>query len=185
MKITVGHHEVSLIDEKMYSVNSTDNVRSYKTKLCRNREYHHACAHGVFVGDIESPQASTILLGVGGATGIHKDSIAYCDGVCFIVAGDSVFAIQLPSLELLWCRKVDFATCFGIYMVEEKNCLISWGEVDVCRLSTDGEIEWTASGADIFTEGFELDKEQIEITDFNNDIYKIDIETGKIIKLGK
>ncbi|TQV72918.1 hypothetical protein FLL45_15750 [Aliikangiella marina] len=185
MKKVFEGYELTLVEEKTYSTNSTDNIRSYKTELCRNSEYRHTCAHGVFVGDIESPQASTILLGVGGATGIHEDSIAYHDSICFIAAGDSVFALQLPSLELLWCRKVDFATCFGIYWVKEKNCLISWGEVDVRRLTKDGDIEWAASGSDIFTEGFELDKDQIEITDFNNDVYKIEIETGKNLKLAK
>ena len=180
MNALINNYKITLIDEPTYSKGSTDNIRSFKTELCRNDEYRQASAHGVIVGDLKSPEASVILLGVGGATGIHNDSIAHSGNLCFIAAGDAVFSLKVPSLELQWCRKVDFATCFGIYWIESENCLITWGEVDVCRLTASGEIVWTASGADIFTERFKIHDSYIELTDFNNNKYKIDIQNGEI-----
>ena len=180
MDALINNYKVTIIDEPTYSKGSADNIRSYKTELCRNDKYRHASAHGVIVGDLESPEASAILLGVGGATGIHIDSMAHNGNICFIAVGDALFSLKVPSLELQWCQKVDFATCFGVYWIESENCLITWGEVEVCRLTASGEIVWTASGADIFTEGFEIQNGHIELTDFNNDKYQVDIRTGKI-----
>jgi hypothetical protein len=183
MNTLINKYKVTLIDEPTYSKGSTDNIRSYNTELCRKDEYRLASAHGVIVGDLESPEASVILLGVGGATGVHNESIAHYGNLCFIAAGDAVFSLKVPSLELKWCKKVDFATCFGVYWIESENCLITWGEVDVCRLTATGEIVWTTSGADKFTEGFKIKKDHIELADFNNDKYKVDIQTGKIKRM--
>jgi hypothetical protein len=81
-------------------------------------------------------------------------------------------------LEIQWFHKVDFVACFGIYYLEEHNCIISHGEVDIVRISLDGIIEWHTIGKDIFTEGFTLHKDYIEAIDFNHDKYRIDIITG-------
>lgn len=180
MKIVINDYQVSLFDEPTYSTNSTDNIRSYNTELCRNDDYQHMSAHGIIVGDTDSPKASVILLGVGGATAIHADSITYYKQLCFVAAGDSVFALNIPTLEKNWIRKVDFATCFGVYWLEVEGCLITWGEVDICRFTSSGEKVWCASGADIFTEGFKIREKYIELTDFNNDKYLINIESGDI-----
>ncbi len=182
MSIQINNYKVSLIDEPSYSQNSMDNARGYKTELCRHGAYRPCCAHGVIVGEIESPETSAIILGTGGVTGVHKNSIAHTENICFVAAGDSVFALEVPSLKMLWCKKVDLSTCFGIFCVEKEECLISWGEVFVCRFSMDGNEVWKTSGADIFTQGFELAGDAIEVMDFNNDKYRINIRNGKIDK---
>ena len=183
MNTVIHNYKITVIDEPTYSKGSVDNIRTYNVELCRDDAWRHSSAHGVIVGDLESPDASVILLGVGGTTVIHSDSIAHNSDVCFIAAGDSVFALKVPSLELQWCQKVDFATCFGVYWIESENCLITWGELDVCRFTDRGENVWCASGADIFTEGIEIHKDHIEVTDFNYDKYEVDIQTGKIKKI--
>ena len=138
-----------------------------------------SCAHGLLTGDMESPDKSVVMLGIGGATGVHIHSLVCTKNSCFIAVGDSVYSIAIPSLELNWCVKVDFATCFGVYLLSEKNCLISWGEVDIKRLCLNGDIAWSYSGADIFTENLEISEDFIEITDFNNQKYVINIESGE------
>jgi len=183
MSIQINNYKVSLIDEPAYNLNSMDTVRDYRSELCSHDAYEPCCAHGVIIGDIKSPKTSTIIIGTGGATGVHKDSIAYTQNICFIAAGDSVFALKVPSLKMLWCKQVDLSTCFGVFWVEKHKCLITWGEVCVCRFSMDGNKVWETSGADIFTQGFELTGDAIEITDFNNDKYRINIRSGKIKKI--
>ena len=183
MTVKINNYKVSLIDEPAYSNHSMDNARLYRSELFRRDAYEPCCAHGVIVGDTESPETSTIILGTGGATGVHKNSMAHTEKICFIAAGDSVFALKVPSLKMLWCKKVDLSTCFGVFWVEKQTCLITWGEVFVCRFSMDGNKVWETSGADIFTQGFELAGDAIEIIDFNNDKYRINIRSGKIEKI--
>ncbi len=175
-----GEYEVSVRDEPTYSRNSTDNVRSYKYEYCRSDEYEHVSAHGVVVGDLESPDSSAILLGVGGATGINENSLTHNGNTLYVAAGDAVFALVLPSLDLKWSKKVDFATCFGVYWLQDKRRLITWGEVNVSCFNEDGAEMWSASGPDIFTEDFEIEGSHIKLTDFNNDIFQINIETGAL-----
>lgn len=43
-----------------------------------------------------------------------------------------------------------------------------------------GTIEWRTSGKDIFTEGFELFSDHIEVIDFNKEKYRIQIDNGLI-----
>ncbi|MFD2232113.1 hypothetical protein [Alkalimarinus sediminis] len=183
MNRIINNCEIAVVNEPTYSRNSSDNVRSYKHEYCRNNDYKHISAHGVIVGDIEHPDSSAIMLGVGGSTGVHEDSVTFNGNTIYVAAGDAIFALDFPSLELKWCRKVDFATCFGVYWLKEYNCLITWGELNVCRLTEEGREAWSASGPDVFTEGFEIDRGTIKITDFNNDIYHVNIETGDIVQL--
>jgi hypothetical protein len=37
---------------------------------------------------------------------------------------------------------------------------------------------WSASGGDIFSEGFRIVDDHIEAIDFNHEVYRIDIATG-------
>jgi hypothetical protein len=178
----IHQYKVSLIDEPAYNQNSLDTVRGYRSELCRPDADESCCAHGVIAGDIISPETSTIILGTGGATGVHENSIAHTENICFIAAGDSVFALEVPSLKMLWCKKVDLSSCFGVFWVEKQGCLITWGEIFVCRFSMDGNKIWKTSGADIFTQRFELAGDAIEVIDFNNDKYRINIRNGKIDK---
>jgi hypothetical protein len=178
MNIFIGEHEIHLINETQYSVNSVDNVRQYRTESCRTDKYQHSCAHGIMVGDIDQPLFKAIFMGVGGVTDVHKNSIASCDETGFLAVGDTVFSISLPTLKVNWFQKVDFATCFGIYWLEKHQCLITWGEVDICRFAADGTKTWSFSGADIFTESFELTEENIILRDFENKEYVISIERG-------
>jgi len=181
MKQVFNGIDVTLINEPHYSINSTDNVRSYEVELCRNIEYRHSSAHGLCVGDLDSLESSVIFLGVGGATGVHQHSLTINDDICYVASGDSIFALKLPTLELNWVKKVDFATCFGVFWVSEFDCLISWGEMDICCLNSRGNKVWTVSGPEIFTEKFELVGGNILVTDFDGVVHRISIDTGLFV----
>ena len=182
MNIFIGKHEIHLLNESQYSLNSSDNVRRYEIENFRTDEYHYSCAHGIVVGDLDHPLYEAIFLGVGGATDVHENSVASYDETAFLAVGDSVFSISLPTLKVNWFKKVDFATCFGVYWLEKYQCLITWGEVDVCRFAADGTKIWSFAGADIFTENFELTEDNIQLRDFENREYVISIERGCSVK---
>ena len=82
-------------------------------------------------------------------------------------------------MQLLWAKQVDTATCFGVYYLPEPGCLISHGELEIARVSLDGDIVWSESGKDIFSEGFRLAGEIVEAVDFNHEVYRFNIATGR------
>ena len=45
-------------------------------------------------------------------------------------------------------------------------------------IATNTKLLWVTSGKDIFTEGFEIFQDYIEAIDFNNEKYRIEIQSG-------
>lgn len=176
-------HELELIDEPLYIPGSADNVRPYSREYkLTDAETRPSSRHGLILREGNTAARSCILLAGGGATGLHGHSAVILDDTCFIAVGDTLSALSLPSLDLLWHRQVDTATCFGVYHSAKHNCLISHGELEIVRLSLTGEVAWCSSGADIFSEGFELHPDSIEAVDFNGTVYRIDLATGESLK---
>jgi hypothetical protein len=174
-----GKYELELIDEPLYSPGSADNVRAYS----RNYNFtdvpdRPSSRHGLVLREGGNFRHSCILLAGRGASGIHEHSVVTIGDACFVAVGDTLCSLELPSLDLLWHRQVDAATCFGIYYSTKYHCLISHGELEIARVSLSGEVVWRFGGADIFSEGFELRADSIEAVDFNRTVYRMNIETG-------
>ncbi len=82
-------------------------------------------------------------------------------------------------LSFCWSLRVDDATSFGVHVSGERNALFSHGELEVCRFSEDGAIVWSASGAEVFSEGFSLFPDHVEAIDFNNRVYRFGYDRGE------
>lgn len=180
MNRVFGNHQVTLRDEPAYSLNSTDNPRGYSHEYFRDDDYHYTSAHGINVSENDKTFSSAIVLGFGGATGIHDNSVAYDGDGIYVAAGDALYSLTLPSLQLNWVIKVDLATCFGVFWLEQRNFLLTWGELEIGCYSKSGRKIWSASGPDIFTEDFELQKDTVKVTDFNGQIFSINLSNGVI-----
>ena len=120
---------------------------------------------------------STAVIGAGGGgTGGHETSYIMENDRILTCCSDSIFCLSLPSLDLLWRTKADWAACFGIYAFQSDY--IIHGELEISRLDEDGLVLWQRSGADIFTtlEGgvFELTEHYIVVEDWQNRLYKFD-----------
>lgn len=114
----------------------------------------------------------------GGCSAVHEHSALEIDDKLYLAVGDSVVCLSLESpRRLLWSVQTDMATCFGIHWAEQQRALISHGELEISRLSTEGVIAWQTSGADIFSEGFRLLSDYVETIDFNGAVYRIDYVT--------
>ncbi|MCU7843566.1 MAG: hypothetical protein KZQ93_06965 [Candidatus Thiodiazotropha sp. (ex Monitilora ramsayi)] len=180
-----GKYKITLRNEPMYTRNSTDNPRSYKHEYCRKEEYQHVSAHGVIAAENENVLSSVVLLGVGGATGVNEHSLAYDGKSLYVAAGDALYSLSLPSLELNWIAKVDFATCFGVFWLQDRNYLLTWGELEIGSYSAAGEKLWGTTGPDIFTEGLVIGNNFAKVTDFNGEVHKINLNNGAIISANK
>lgn len=180
MQISVGEFDIHLVDEPSYTQGSSDNIRSYQREYPTTSKYTSSSNVGVFLGAPDNPVSSTVLLGQGGGTALHCNSWAHNNNLLFICTGDAVFALKIPTLEICWHQQVDFAACFGVYWLESKQCLLTWGEIEIRRLTLQGDTVWIATGKDIFSEGFVIKPQTVEVTDFNNEHYIICIDTGQI-----
>jgi len=136
------------------------------------------CQHGVTIETLDN-QFSIILNGFEGATGIHKNSFVVNQTNIYICVSNTIFCLDLDTLNVIWHTKVDQVTCFGVYLV--KDHLIVHGEISISSISLSGKINWQQSGEDIFTtidgkEDFEIKEELIQVKDFNNKKYKINLQ---------
>ncbi len=180
MKRVIGNYEVIIDDDPLYSRNSTDNHRSYIHEYCRDEKYQHFSAHGIEITQNGESLSSAILLGVGGATGINENSLAF-DGVnLYVTAGDALYSLSIPDLDMKWCVQVDIATCFGVFWLQSRGCLLTWGEIEIGCYSITGNKLWGSSGPEIFTEGIEFQDSIVKVTDFNGDIHEINLNNGEI-----
>lgn len=175
MKFLTIAGELELIDERSYTFKSTDNLRTYPVEINLSGNYGPSSTYGLFL--CEEP---LVVIGAGGgASSLNDHSAIFIDSKIYLAICDRVVCLLLNPITLLWTVEIDPATSFGIYFSPEKRALISHGELTVARFSEDGKIMWSFSGADIFTEGFELLSKHIKVVDFNNVEHFIDYETGK------
>lgn len=184
MKFEIEKYRIELIDESNYKVNSTDNLFQYQQHYVNENKYTPTTQIGVKLYEGENIISNALIRSTGGASGIHQTSQILTNDRITICCSESVFHLSIPTLSLEWITKADDSTCFQIFMYKED--FIIHGELNITRLSSSGEIVWQNSGADIFTtekgeDNFELKNEIIQVRDWNNQLYKFDLE-GKHLK---
>jgi hypothetical protein len=182
MRLDTDRYRIELIDESNYSSNSTDNIFQYKQQHVNEQEYKPRTQIGIKLYEGESLISSAILRSTGGASGIHQTSQIITNDILTIFCAESVFNLSIPKLTLQWLVKADDATCFQIFKFKED--FIIHRELNITRISSEGDILWQNSGADIFTtekgiNDFKIGNQAIEVRDWNNKLYKFDLD-GKI-----
>ncbi|WCT12423.1 hypothetical protein [Mucilaginibacter jinjuensis] len=180
----IFHHpqyEIEVINDENYVLNSKDNLNHYQHILHDPADvYQPSAKHGIRVKENGVETSSVIICASGGATGIFENSYLIKNGVIFICCTDHVYALQIPSLDLIWKNNLDWATCFCIY--EFGDDLIVHGELVISRVTTDGIIKWQFSGRDIFvtpnnkTVPFKIVGNEIILTDWQDYQYRLNAE---------
>jgi hypothetical protein len=170
---------VVLLDDPTYSPGLADNARRYDREYSLAEKCRPVSQYGLVCRQSDGATHSCILLAGGGASRVHDHSAVIVKDAVFVGVGDMLCSLSLPTLDLGWATRVDSATCFGVYYCPQHDCLLSHGEVAIARVSLSGEILWSASGKDIFSEGFRIVGDRIEAIDFNHEVYRIDIGTGR------
>jgi len=185
VRLNSGQFDILLDNVPTYSFGSMDNHRVYSQEYrLDNEPYQPSSLHAVrVISNADKTEVADCILGAaGGASGIHENSAIINGDSLVIAVGPFMVSLHLPDLKLNWKTHTDDATCFGVYHSTTNGCYISHGELDVARVSYAGVIEWTNSGADIFTSSFTVADNQIEAVDWNEDVYVWDIQTGNPVK---
>ena len=153
------------------------NAVTYKLDPARDRR--PTSRHSIEVVDPSGASHACMLTAGGGASAVHEHSALVHDDSVIVAVGPHLCALRLPKLDLDWSVVVDEATCFGVYYSAKHDCYVSHGEIEVARVALDGRVVWSASGKDIFSEGFALHDDYAEVVDFNHETYRIDLATGR------
>ena len=165
---------ISVINEASYRFGSSDNSRHYPIELDLDREYRSSSIHGILVDD----DPMVVFGASGGATAVHDNSLVSVAKFHFLAVGPYVVCFTVNPFSKHWVKKVDDATCFGIYYSPEINSLICHGELSISRLNLDGNIAWSFYGKDIFTGEFTLTSDRAFVQDFNGKNYNINLING-------
>jgi hypothetical protein len=166
--------KIEIINDPTYTFGSADNLRHYGLELDLADGCRPSSVHGVIIDD-----APMVIVGAsGGATGIHANSLLEVADCAYMAVGPYVVCFTPSPFQYHWALEVDSATCFGIYFHERTGALLSHGELEIARFSPSGEIIWSESGADIFSEAFILHDDFVEATDFNGDVYRFKYVDG-------
>jgi len=164
--------------------NTADNEKGcLKHYALDNEDTAPVSKHGIKVYEEQAVTNSCILIAGGGSTCVHRTSSLLSNDQLLVCCGDTIFCLQLPTLELNWRVKADMLTCFQIYPLEDD--FLVHGETEITRVDGAGKTKWCFSGADIFvsnsdTDSFQLLGNSIQLTDFNGRGYKLDFDGNSI-----
>ena len=82
-------------------------------------KYQASSCHRVTVIEGGRDVQACLLMGGGGPSGVHAHSAVCTGDKCYVAVGDSVCALSVPGLDLVWRSRVDWVTCFGVYHLSE------------------------------------------------------------------
>lgn len=177
MKFEIGKYQVEIITESDYNPDSKDNMANYEKEYLTDSDYNLPTKFGIKL--LESGiQLNTAIIGAeGGASGLHETSQIIENNRVLICCSDTVFCLDIPTLNLNWKTKTDEFTSFEIYKID--NGYIIHGELEITRIDNNGKIIWKNGGTDIFvtqdgTDDFRIKDNYIRVTDWENRIYKWD-----------
>lgn len=182
--VVIGQYRIEFYDETDYYAKIDDNVNVYQRTYFQESEYVLPSIVGIMLFQEDICKASCLIGGAGGATIVHSTSMVLNNKQLTICCSDSVFSLALPKLDLEWKTQADSVTCLGIYPLD--GDYVVHGELEITRLSKNGETIWQVGGRDIWTthegiDDFGIHDDYILATDWNHNRYKIDFN-GKIIE---
>jgi hypothetical protein len=175
--LTCDLDKVKIVDEPTYAFDSVDNARRYKFEIPLVSNQRPTSIHGVILND----EPIVVFGAGGGCSTVHEHSGLVLDSKLYLAVGDCIVCFAPLDQRLAWSTKVDSATCFGIYYNAGRHALLSHGELEIARINGAGEILWSSSGADIFSEGFQLEDEYVSAVDFEGREYRFSYDTGSSV----
>lgn len=180
MRINNQRFSVEITDESLHHASSADNLQKYSKEYLLGEDFSNAPRFGIVVKSVEGLENSCFALGNSIGVKPHDNSAVIVGENLFVSIGNLVCCFEIPSLTLQWQKQVDTATSFSVYVSPDKKGVISHGELEITKVSFGGEILWSVSGKDIFSEGFAVFPDHIEVIDFNHERYNIALSDGQI-----
>lgn len=188
VKLNYKNYQIEVINDSTYTINSVDNTNVYDTVFFQGKkdkaEFSPTSKCGIIIKKSDAKIASVIICESGGATAITNKSFIIEDDKVWICVCNKVYCLEIPSLELIWRKEIDFITNFSIHKVQ--NDFIIHGELEIKRITKNGETIWSFGGRDIWVnlEGkpeFNIENDQIHLFDFESNEYILDFNGQTIL----
>lgn len=188
MKLQYKSYEIEIFEEPTYSLNSVDNLRNYDKVFFEGKHqedrFYPTTKNALIIKEFEIEISNAIICEIGGATRISEKSCIIEDDKIWTCICNKMYCLKVPSLELEWCKAIDFVTIFAIHKIE--NDFIVHGELEIKRVTKEGEIVWSFGGRDIWVniEGkteLTIEDNRIRLFDFESNEYLLNFE-GKSIE---
>jgi hypothetical protein len=174
MPINCSIGQIELINEPTYAFGSMDNARRYGFSKHLDSKFGPTSIHGVILNG----EPLAVLGDSGGCSGVHAHSAIVLDGILFLAIGRHVVCLRPAPFEFRWALQTDPTTCFGVHYNVAHHALVSHGELEIARFTEEGSLLWSESGADIFSEGFALGPQFVEVRDFEGRSYRFNYADG-------
>ena len=169
-------YKVSISRDETFTLNSTDNKPYdciFNPSGMRRSDWFKTLSINI---NSDDGQKNIALLG--SPFGSDKD-IAILEGSdLFVLMNTTLNCIDCQNLSVKFCKTIaDFGEYFSIYKYD--NGFVVYGELDIIKLSSVFDIEWSFSGADIFvthdgTHAFSIENDIIHLLDWNGTHYFVD-----------
>jgi hypothetical protein len=183
LKFHINDLTIEIVEDKAYSLNSSDNSNVYNAELLLEEcelqsDYNlYTSKYCVELRRSDEVVRKVIVVGPTGLLTRVSPGSALIDGNSLIlIIGDFVCSLSILNLEMNWKVKTSCITCFKVFHFD--NAFLIHGEVEIVKVSRFGSIEWSFSGRDIFVspEGnseLEIHEDIIYIRDWDNNLYKL------------
>lgn len=171
------------IEQFEIRINKTENTLGYKKEYLFGNKNHIITKLDIKVIEDEIELNNAIIGSEGCGSSIHKTSQIIESDRILICCSNTIFCLDLPTLNLKWKTKVDEITAFEIFKIN--NGYIIHGELVVSRINRNGNILWQNGGAEIFVtpqgkNDFEIVDNFVIVKDWDNKTYKWDLNGNQI-----
>jgi hypothetical protein len=177
-------YEIEVINDEGYVLNSPGNQNHYQHVIHDPKDvYQPSAKYSISVKETGVELSNVIICASGGSTGIDEHTYIIKHDTLIVCCTNHIYALQIPSLNLLWKQNLDQVCCFSIY--EFEGDLLIHGETQVSRITNTGDVKWTFGARDIFVTldekpPIELSDNKIILRDFLGYEYHLDAD-GKLI----
>jgi hypothetical protein len=185
--ISYKNYTIEIANDSHYTLRSTDNINHYKFEYFYGKtdedRHYPSSKHGIRIFENDEEINSCIICEYGGGTGIHTHSAVIKEDALYLCCGDKIYSILLPDLTIIWQKRIDPATCFGIYEIMED--FIVHGELEINRINKNGDIQWRFGARDIFvcpdgSSSFILKEDSILLQDWEGHQYYLDLNGNEL-----
>ena len=187
MTVKYKDYSIDIVDDQTYSTNSADNLSHYNKiyfdgSINQDR-FYPTSKHAIRIMQHDQELSSAIICEVGGGTTVHDKSFIIFDNSLYICCCDNVYSLKLPDLSINWSKRLDPATCLGIYSFD--NNFIIHGELTISYIDKDGNVKWDFGARDIFvtqdgTDSIIFQSDKILLKDWGGYKYTLD-KNGVVI----
>jgi hypothetical protein len=187
MRYNYKNYEIEIFDEPNYTLNSVDNFREYGNIYFEGKhhedKFYPTNKQSIIIKEFDAEITSAIICEIGGATAVNEKSFIIENDKIWICICNKIYCLIIPSLQLVWYKQIDYVTNFSINKFQ--NDFIVHGELEIIRISKEGEIKWRFGARDIFVSlteknNFKIENDLIKVVDFEGYKYILD-ENGKEI----